>query len=151
MIKKEELKKIVELVKQEKITAQESAEMISRLKSKNTINNYNEDMKFEENTMSSHKTQNTGTGGKEIAIVGISGRFPDAKNVKEFWDNLKKGKDSVKEIDRWDMDAFYHPVPQTPGKSYSKWGGFLSDVGMFDPLFFNISPKEAEFMDPQQR
>ncbi|MGV7003195.1 type I polyketide synthase, partial [Priestia megaterium] len=151
MIKKEELKKIVELVKQEKITAQESAEMISRLKSKNTINNYNEDTKFEENTMSSHKTQNTSTGGKEIAIVGISGRFPDAKNVKEFWDNLKKGKDSVKEIDRWDMDAFYHPVPQTPGKSYSKWGGFLSDVGMFDPLFFNISPKEAEFMDPQQR
>ncbi|WP_257141422.1 acyl carrier protein, partial [Bacillus wiedmannii] len=86
-----------------------------------------------------------------IAIIGISGRFPDAENVMKFWDNLQEGKNSVREIDRWDMDAFYDPVPQIPGKSYSKWGGFLSDVGMFDPLFFNISPKEAELMDPQQR
>ncbi|WP_155661245.1 beta-ketoacyl synthase N-terminal-like domain-containing protein, partial [Priestia megaterium] len=130
---------------------------ITKEKSENTFHYENE---FEEKedvqiALSSKEDLSSKENRKDkshyIAIVGISGRFPDAKNVKEFWDNLKKGKDSVKEIDRWDMDAFYHPVPQTPGKSYSKWGGFLSDVGMFDPLFFNISPKEAEFMDPQQR
>ncbi|MGV7002864.1 beta-ketoacyl synthase N-terminal-like domain-containing protein, partial [Priestia megaterium] len=130
---------------------------ITKEKSENTFHYENE---FEEKedvqiALSSKEDLSSKENRKDkshyIAIVGISGRFPDAKNVKEFWDNLKKGKDSVKEINRWDMDAFYHPVPQTPGKSYSKWGGFLSDVGMFDPLFFNISPKEAEFMDPQQR
>ncbi|MEK1831001.1 hypothetical protein AAAC51_24235 [Priestia megaterium] len=77
--KKEELKKIVELVKQEKITAQESAEMISRLKSKNTINNYNEDTKFEENTMSSHKTQNTSTGEKKLLLLEFLDVFQTPK------------------------------------------------------------------------
>ncbi|PEM80928.1 hypothetical protein CN627_29625, partial [Bacillus wiedmannii] len=108
-------------------------------------------MMHKERKITFNEKENINSINQEIAIIGISGRFPDAENVMKFWDNLQEGKNSVREIDRWDMDAFYDPVPQTPGKSYSKWGGFLSDVGMFDPLFFNISPKEAELMDPQQR
>ena len=86
-----------------------------------------------------------------IAVIGMAGRFPDARDVNEFWNNLAGGKDSVREITRWNPDQYYDLEPGTPGKSNSKWGAFLSDIDQFDPLFFNISPKEAELMDPQQR
>lgn len=80
-----------------------------------------------------------------IAIIGISGRYPGARNLSEYWENLKAGKDSISEIpeDRWTMEGFFHPDPQeaaSQGKSYSKWGGFLDGYADFDPLFFNISP-----------
>jgi polyketide synthase PksN len=90
---------------------------------------------------------------EEIAIVGVSGRYPMADSVDEFWDRLKAGQDCVTEIpkERWDYRQDYDPNRNKPGKSYSKWGGFVNGADQFDPLFFNISPKEAEFMDPQER
>ena len=89
----------------------------------------------------------------DIAIIGISGRFPQAENLDEFWENLKIGKDSISEIpnDRWDYHTDYDPDKNKKGKTYSKWGGFITDIDKFDPLFFNISPKEAELLDPQER
>ncbi|WP_412756908.1 SDR family NAD(P)-dependent oxidoreductase [Legionella bozemanae] len=88
---------------------------------------------------------------KPIAIIGISGRYPEAKDLTEFWHNLYAGKDCIREIpkERWAL-ADYFDVNH-PGKTYSKWGGFLTDVDQFDPLFFNISPREAALMDPQER
>ena len=89
-----------------------------------------------------------------IAIVGMSGRFPDAENVQEFWENLKNGRNSVREVpdDRgWNINDYFDPRPQTPGKTYSKWGGFLTDIDKFDSLFFKISPRDAELMDPSER
>lgn len=88
----------------------------------------------------------------DIAIISASGRFPGAKNLQEFWQNLTNGKSAITEIpnERWAIQDFYDPQPRLD-KTYSKWGGFLSDVDQFDPLFFNISPAEAEWMDPQQR
>ncbi len=90
-----------------------------------------------------------------IAIIGLSGIYPGAKNMDEFWDNLKSGKNCVTEVPdkRWPVDEFYDPAPEKAeqGKMYCKWGSFLDDVDLFDPLFFNISPKEAELMDPQER
>lgn len=88
---------------------------------------------------------------EHIAIIGMSCRFPEAENADDFWDNLYNGKDSVKEITRWKQENYYHPDPQKENKSYSKWAGLLSEIDKFDPGFFNISPKEAEYMDPQQR
>ena len=90
---------------------------------------------------------------KEIAIVGISGRYPGARNLEEYWANLREGKDSIKEIpeDRWDWKKYYDEDKDKPGKIYTKWGGFIEGVDEFDPLFFNISPREAERMDPQER
>ncbi|WP_437595490.1 SDR family NAD(P)-dependent oxidoreductase [Sorangium sp. So ce590] len=89
----------------------------------------------------------------DIAVVGISARLPDAETVADFWRNLCDGHDAIREIppDRWPLDGFYDPDPAAPARSYSKWGGFLSDIGGFDPLFFGISPLEAELTDPQQR
>ena len=91
-----------------------------------------------------------------IAIIGVSGRYPQAANLNEFWENLKSGKDCITEIpeDRWSIDNFYsseRTVADAQGKSYSKWGGFINDASYFDPLFFSISPREAVNMDPQER
>ncbi|GAA4894929.1 SDR family NAD(P)-dependent oxidoreductase [Streptomyces coeruleoprunus] len=88
-----------------------------------------------------------------IAVIGLSGRYPQARDLDEFWRNLAAGRDCVTEVpaDRWDADALYDPDPAAPGRSYSRWGGFLSDVDSFDSLFFQISPKQARSMDPQER
>ncbi|XYH98675.1 SDR family NAD(P)-dependent oxidoreductase [Sorangium sp. So ce1128] len=88
---------------------------------------------------------------RTAAIIGISGRFPGARDVHELWHNISRGVASVEEAKRWDIAGFYDPSPRAQGKSYSKWGGFLSEIDRFDSLFFNISPKEAELMDPRQR
>ncbi|WPQ61781.1 SDR family NAD(P)-dependent oxidoreductase [Chitinophaga sancti] len=89
----------------------------------------------------------------DIAIVGLAGRYPQAVDIVAFWNNLKTGKDCITEIpkDRWDHSLYYDADKNKPGKTYSKWGGFIEGVDQFDPLFFNISPREAEIMDPQER
>lgn len=91
----------------------------------------------------------------DIAIVGVAGRYPGANNLDEFWNNLVSGKDCITEIpiSRWDYRDYYDPNPDKAdeGKIYCKWGGFLENVDFFDPLLFNISPREAERMDPQER
>ena len=89
----------------------------------------------------------------DIAVIGASGQFPGANNMDEFWNNLTAGKSCISEIppDRWSMDGFYDPNPEIRNRSHSKWGGFLSDIEYFDPLFFDITPREAKLMDPQQR
>jgi len=88
-----------------------------------------------------------------IAIVGMSGIFPMAKDVDEFWRNLAEGRNCITEIpqDRWDWREYYGDPATEANKTNIKWGGFIEGVDEFDPLFFGISPKEAEVMDPQQR
>ena len=90
---------------------------------------------------------------EEIAIIGLAGRYPQAQNLQEFWTNLQNGRDCITEVplERWDHKLYYDPDPNKPGKTYCKWGGFIDDVDKFDPLFFNISPKEAALIDPQER
>jgi len=89
---------------------------------------------------------------EDIAIIGLSCRFPGAANVDEFWENLLGGVDSVCDIpsDRWDVDKFYSPDRQ-PGKMVSRSGGFIDDIGDFDAPFFNVSAEEACWIDPQHR
>lgn len=89
----------------------------------------------------------------DIAIVGISGKFPNSRNLDEYWENLKNGVNCVSEIpgDRWQWAEYYSEDRNSAGHHYSKWGGFIEGFDQFDPLFFNISPKEAELLDPQDR
>ena len=97
--------------------------------------------------------EDTGYTDDDIAIIGISGIFPGAENVDQLWEILKEGKDMVKEVPayRWDGESYYNEDINAPGKSNSKWGAFIEGADIFDPLFFNITPKEALMMDPQQR
>ena len=80
-------------------------------------------------------------------------RFPGAPDPDAFWDVLSGGVDAVREIpdDRFDIDEFYDPDPETPGKIYTRCGGYLDGIDGFDPEFFGISPREAVWIDPQQR
>jgi acyl transferase domain-containing protein/SAM-dependent methyltransferase/NADP-dependent 3-hydroxy acid dehydrogenase YdfG len=90
---------------------------------------------------------------KNIAIVGLSCKFPGANSYQEFWQNLLQGVNSVKEIPivRWNWQDFYGEPTQGENKTNSKWGGFIDGAELFDASFFGISPREAEQMDPQQR
>ena len=88
-----------------------------------------------------------------IAIVGMSCRLPGGANPTEFWEFLARGGDAVTETPpgRWDVEAYYDPNPDAPGKMYTNRGAYLEEFDRFSPTFFGISPREAQYMDPQQR
>jgi acyl transferase domain-containing protein/NADPH:quinone reductase-like Zn-dependent oxidoreductase/NAD(P)-dependent dehydrogenase (short-subunit alcohol dehydrogenase family)/acyl carrier protein len=89
-----------------------------------------------------------------IAIIGIGCRFPGgAVNPPAFWQLLRDGVDAIIEIpqNRWDVDTYFDPHPGTPGKTLTRWGGFLDDIDKFDHELFGVAPREAVSMDPQQR
>lgn len=89
-----------------------------------------------------------------IAIVGASGVMPQSENLKEYWEKLKNAENNmVTEIpkDRWSWEEYYGDPLEEENKTKSIWGGFMKEIDKFDPLFWGISPREAEMMDPQQR
>ncbi|MCP4987962.1 MAG: SDR family NAD(P)-dependent oxidoreductase [Colwellia sp.] len=89
-----------------------------------------------------------------IAVIGMGCRFPGGvDNPEKYWQLLRNGVDAITEIprDRWDIDAYYDPNPDVPGKMYSRYGGFLTGIDRFDTEFFGISPRESLHIDPQQR
>ncbi|MFI4955158.1 MAG: beta-ketoacyl synthase N-terminal-like domain-containing protein, partial [Gammaproteobacteria bacterium] len=92
---------------------------------------------------------------EDIAIIGQACRFPGGANSpEEFWQLLTQGFDSSIEVPktRWDIDAYYDPNPDAAGKIITRKGSFINvPIDEFDAEFFNISPREAEYLDPQQR
>lgn len=89
-----------------------------------------------------------------IAIIGLSCRLPGGANDPEnYWKLLVTGKDGISEVpkDRWNIDEYYDPDSDAPGKIITRNGGFIDNVDLFDPEFFRISHREAGAMDPQQR
>ncbi|MGI9473878.1 MAG: beta-ketoacyl synthase N-terminal-like domain-containing protein, partial [Rubripirellula sp.] len=89
-----------------------------------------------------------------VAVVGIGCRFPGgASSPEAFWRLLSDGVDAITETpsDRWSLEKFYSPDKVRPGKTQSRWGGYVDGIDRFDPQLFGISPKEASGMDPQQR
>ena len=89
--------------------------------------------------------------GTELAIIGMAGRFPGAKNLAEFWENLKNGVESISFFD--DEEVLETGVDQEviDDPHYVKAGGVLEDVESFDAGFFGFYPQEAAILDPQQR
>ncbi|MDV9178830.1 beta-ketoacyl synthase N-terminal-like domain-containing protein, partial [Streptomyces sp. W16] len=89
-----------------------------------------------------------------VAIVGMGLRLPGQVDTPAaYWRLLRDGRDAVTDVpaDRWRPEDFWDPDVQVPGRTVSRWGGFLSDPEHFDAAFFGISRREALRMDPQQR
>jgi amino acid adenylation domain-containing protein len=88
-----------------------------------------------------------------IAVIGMAAQYPDADTLEAFWQNLLAGRNSVREVppERWDWRVHYADQRGSIGHNYCRYGAFIDGAAHFDPLFFNISPTEAETMDPQER
>lgn len=121
--------------------------------------NCNKDNHFEDDELETEKIvaksipKNVTREGKEpISIIGMSGRFPEAQNIEEFWETLKNGNEVTKEVildrDGWNK---YRDNTQLGGMKGKMKIGAMPDIFEFDPLFFSISPRDAEKMDPRQR
>ena len=89
----------------------------------------------------------------KIAIVGHSGRFPDAASTEKFWELLHNGLDVHREIpaDRFDVKAHFDPTGKKKNTSRVQHGCFIEQPGLFDARFFNMSPRESCQADPGQR
>ncbi|KIG11876.1 Malonyl CoA-acyl carrier protein transacylase [Enhygromyxa salina] len=88
-----------------------------------------------------------------IAVIGVAGRYPGARDLDELWQKLRRGESCIRELPdaRFGWRAHFDPTPGKPGRNYSRWAGLIEGVDEFDSLFFKISPREAEAMDPQDR
>lgn len=94
------------------------------------------------------------TAQSKLAIVGMSCRLPGgATNTEKFWELLEKGLDVSQRIpaDRFDIDTHYDPTGKQLNKSMTQYGCFIDEPGLFDAPFFNMSPREAQVVDPQMR
>lgn len=87
----------------------------------------------------------------DIAIVGMSGRFPGARDVEEFWANVRDGVESLTTFGDDDLLAAGVSAAQLADPDYVKSGFLMPDMDMFDAAFFGLSPRDASIMDPQQR
>jgi acyl transferase domain-containing protein/acyl carrier protein len=88
------------------------------------------------------------TTGSEIAIVGMSGRFPGAENVGRFWENLRSGRESIVP----ESAQTSAPVDELAARAHwVKVNSLIPGIDLFDASFFGFSPREAEMMDPQHR
>jgi amino acid adenylation domain-containing protein len=91
------------------------------------------------------------SGEKELAIIGMVCRFPGAGSAEEFWQNLQGGVESIRELSNDELRAAGISEEVLASPHYIKRGSFLKDVDLFDARFFDISAREAELIDPQQR
>ena len=90
-------------------------------------------------------------GPNDVAIIGMSARFPNCRNIDEYWRNLQDGVECIRTYT--DEELIEAGVdPETLGDpNYVKAGGHFDDMDFFDAGFFGFSPKDAGIMDPQHR
>ena len=91
------------------------------------------------------------TGNKDVAIIGMSCRFPGANNISEFWDNLCNGVESISFFEDAEILASGVEEELLKDPNYVKASPILKDIEGFDADFWGYSPKEAQLLDPQQR
>ncbi|KAK6851857.1 ketoacyl-synt-domain-containing protein [Apiospora arundinis] len=93
------------------------------------------------------------TRSSKIAVVGMACRFPGADSVDEFWERLMEGADMHRRVpaDRFDADSHVDPAGKKQNTSRTPFGCFVENPGLFDAMFFGMSPREAEQTDPMQR
>ncbi|MGA9770776.1 MAG: type I polyketide synthase [Blastocatellia bacterium] len=89
--------------------------------------------------------------GLEIAIIGMAGRFPGARNVEKFWQNLQQGVECISSFTIAELEAAGINPELLRNPNYVRSRGALNDIDLFDAAFFGILPEEATAMDPQHR
>lgn len=89
--------------------------------------------------------------GLEIAVIGISAKFPKSSNVATFWENLKEGKEMISFFSDEELKEAGIGEKLIQNPNYIKANGYIEDSNYFDATFFGYSPDEAEVMDPQIR
>jgi len=89
--------------------------------------------------------------GLEIAVIGMSGRFPGARNVGELWRNLRDGVEALSSFPEEDLIASDVSPDQFNDPAYVRTRGILEDIDLFDASFFGLAPHDARIMDPQHR
>lgn len=93
------------------------------------------------------------TRSSKIAVVGMACRFPGADSTDEFWERLMQGADMHRRVpaDRFDADSHVDAAGKNHNTSRTPFGCFVENPGLFDAMFFGMSPREAEQTDPMQR
>jgi acyl transferase domain-containing protein len=89
--------------------------------------------------------------GREIAVIGMAGRFPGAANLSEFWENLRNGVEAVTFFTEEELLASGVKPETIRHPNYVPAGSLLEDIELFDASFFGYNAREAEILDPQQR
>ena len=89
--------------------------------------------------------------GSEIAVVGLSCRYPGARDAGELWENLKDGRDCISRFSDEEVRAAGIPEALLSRPGYVKAGGVLEQADLFDAAFFGFSPRESQATDPQHR
>lgn len=89
--------------------------------------------------------------GTEIAIIGLAGRFPNSRDLAEFWRNLRDGVECVRPLTEAELDALGVDAALRADPNYVKVSSHIEGYDLFDAPFFDYTPREAEIMDPQQR
>ncbi|UCH95296.1 MAG: amino acid adenylation domain-containing protein, partial [Candidatus Aminicenantes bacterium] len=87
----------------------------------------------------------------DIAVIGVSGRFPGAKNIHQFWENLEKGIESISFFTSHELEEAGVSRQLLQDPNYVKACGILEDKDQFDAAFFNYTRQEVQVMDPQIR
>ena len=87
----------------------------------------------------------------DVAVVGMSGRFPAARNVDEFWTNLRGGRECISRFTAEEIASAGIDPAALGYPGYVNAGGVIEDVELFDASFFGFNAREAEITDPQQR
>jgi len=101
--------------------------------------------------MNSPSTSDYAPSGADVAVIGMAGRFPGARNVSEFWANLRGGVESIKRFTDEELLAAGEAPEALSDPAYVKAWPVLADIERYDAAFFGHSPRDAAIMDPQHR
>jgi phthiocerol/phenolphthiocerol synthesis type-I polyketide synthase E len=89
--------------------------------------------------------------GLDVAVIGMSGRFPGAENIAQYWGNLRDGVESIRQFSDEELKSYGVSPTKLSDPGFVKAGAILENIGMFDAEFFGYSPREAAILDPQHR
>ena len=99
----------------------------------------------------SESSDKVSSSANDIAIIGLSGRFPGAETIEDFWQLIKNGEEAITHYSREELEKKGVAQELLDDPNYVYAVGSIPTADKFDPSFFGFTPKEADFMDPQHR